>query len=40
MQRRKIIIVNDGSNEPFSLTKLDEYRNRKGIRIIDKQNGG
>jgi len=37
---KEIIIVNDGSNDAFSLAKLDEYRNEKGIRVVDKPNKG
>jgi len=39
-KEKEIIIVNDGSDDPLSLTKLDEYRPKKGIKVIDKQNKG
>jgi glycosyltransferase involved in cell wall biosynthesis len=37
---KEIIIVNDGSNDAFSLLKLDEYRKKGRIKIIDKKNKG
>ena len=37
---KEIIIVNDGSSDAFSLGKLDQYRAKKGIRIVDKPNKG
>ena len=39
-KEKELIIVNDGSNDAFSLTKLEEYRTKKGIKVIDKQNKG
>jgi glycosyltransferase involved in cell wall biosynthesis len=37
---KEILIVNDGSTDSYSLSVLDTYRNREGIRVIDKPNGG
>jgi glycosyltransferase involved in cell wall biosynthesis len=36
----EILIVNDGSTDPFSITKLDTYRKQKSIKVIDVVNGG
>lgn len=36
----EIIIVNDGSTDAASLEKLNQYRQKKNIRVIDTQNKG
>ena len=38
--KAEIIIVNDGSTDPHSIEKLDEYRSDPRIRILDIANGG
>ncbi len=35
-----IVLVNDGSTDPASVTKLDEYRDDRRIRVLDIPNGG
>ena len=37
---KEILIINDGSTDPQSIGKLDQYRNRKEIRVFDTQNKG
>jgi glycosyltransferase involved in cell wall biosynthesis len=39
-REREIIIVNDGSNEAFSIQKLNNYRKKNDITVIDLPNGG
>lgn len=36
----EIIIVNDGSDDAYSIEQLDKYRNRPGITVIDIINNG
>ena len=38
--QKEIIIVNDGSNDAYSLEKLAHYRKTPGIKVIDKKNKG
>ncbi len=37
---KEILIINDGSTEKYSLQKLDEYRRKENIKVIDIKNGG
>jgi len=37
---KEIIIVNDGSNDPISIIKLDQFRKQPDITVIDIQNSG
>ena len=37
---KEIIIINDGSTDSSSIQKLDQYRNKKEITVIDVTNGG
>jgi glycosyltransferase involved in cell wall biosynthesis len=37
---KELIIMNDGSQDPFSLEKLEYYRQQDGIKVIDKVNKG
>ncbi len=37
---KEILIINDGSTEALSLDKLNEYRHKENIKIIDVQNSG
>jgi glycosyltransferase involved in cell wall biosynthesis len=39
-KEKEIIIINDGSTEKDSIEKLNNYRSRMGITIIDVPNGG
>ena len=39
-QSKEIVIINDGSTDNSSLTKLDQYRNKEGIKVIDTENKG
>ena len=36
----EIVLVNDGSSDPASVRKLDDYRQHERIRIFDVPNGG
>ncbi|OHV77120.1 hypothetical protein LCM4573_10140 [Rhizobium sp. LCM 4573] len=36
----EIILVNDGSSDPASVSKLDDYRQHQRIRVFDIPNGG
>ncbi len=37
---KEIIIINDGSTDPPSLQKLQQYRNKPGIVVVDIENKG
>jgi glycosyltransferase involved in cell wall biosynthesis len=37
---KEIIIVNDGSTDPFSLKKLADLKNKWGIKVLDIKNNG
>lgn len=37
---KEIIIINDGSNDPSSLAKLNDYRSVADIKVIDTENKG
>lgn len=37
---KEVIIVNDGSTEAFSLQKLEEFKSKPGVRVIDQANKG
>ncbi len=37
---KEIIIVNDGSNDPASLNKLNKYRSKQGVIVYDIENKG
>ena len=37
---KEILIINDGSTEELSLNKLNEYRKKGNLKVIDVQNGG
>jgi glycosyltransferase involved in cell wall biosynthesis len=39
-KNKEIIIVNDGSTDPVSNIKLEQYSNRNDIKIINKKNRG
>ncbi len=39
-EEREVIIINDGSTDDISIEKLNTYRNRQDIKIIDVPNGG
>ena len=36
----QIVLVNDGSTDPASIRKLDDFRNNPAIRVLDIPNGG
>ena len=38
--KKEILIVNDGSTDAYSLDKLQGYRHKENIRVIDVSNGG
>jgi glycogen(starch) synthase len=38
--KAEVIIVNDGSTDPASVAKLDEYRSHERVRVFDIPNGG
>ncbi|MEJ0102975.1 MAG: glycosyltransferase family A protein [Bacteroidota bacterium] len=37
---KEILIVNDGSNDEYSIGKLEEYKNNPAVRIISGPNKG
>lgn len=37
---KEIIIMDDGSDDPLSIQKLEEYGNRPGITVLSKSNKG
>jgi glycosyltransferase involved in cell wall biosynthesis len=39
-QDKEIIIINDGSTDSHSINKLNNYRDKNGIKVIDVPNGG
>jgi glycogen synthase len=39
-KHKEIIIINDGSSDVYSIDQLNQYRRKKGIKIIDTTNKG
>jgi glycosyltransferase involved in cell wall biosynthesis len=39
-RQKEILIVNDGSTDPQSISKLDAYRQRENFRVLDIANRG
>ena len=37
---KEILIINDGSTDKLSLDKLNEYRQKKNLKVIDVKNSG